>query len=67
MTGVETTQGVRMGRVAPLQASGDGGADTGSEAEIVPYEPLEAELNDLSSGNEQGVYRWLGTELGYCG
>ena len=44
---------------------GDGGEDTGSEAEIVPYEPVEIELNDLASGNEQGVYRWLGTELGY--
>ena len=44
---------------------GDGGEDTGSEAEIVPYEPVEVELNELSSGNEQGVYRWLGTELGY--
>ena len=45
--------------------AGDGGEETGSEAEIVPYEPVEVELNELASGNEQGVYRWLGTELGY--
>ena len=44
---------------------GDGGEVTDNEEEIVPYEPVEVEFNELTDSNEQGVYRWLGTELGY--
>ena len=44
---------------------GEGGEDTGNEEEIAPYEPVEVEFNELTDSNEQGVYRWLGTELGY--
>ena len=75
MTRVETTEGSADGDGAAATGEGDdgdggaakgeGGADTAIEAEILPYDPIEVEFNQLSFGNEQGVYRWLGTELGY--
>ena len=62
---IEDPPDVAAGSQSEPHEDDPSGEDTGNRAGIVPYEPVEVEFNELSSGNEQGVYRWLGTELGY--